>query len=127
MGTSRGTVRLGSPAIRKETRMQEQRKNVEDRCRFQRRQPETLGEGLSIDVHAKLKNAPREFILREIRTSWKGTREVAALIDSRFAPLIAAAEVIVKRGPMEWQNGKHNAEVLDALAAAIANAKGGAK
>ena len=81
-----------------------------------------MGEGLSIDVHAKLKNAPRGFILREIRTSWKGTREVAALIDSRFAPLIAAAEAAC--GPMDRCG---LVAVADALRAAIATAKGGAQ
>ena len=98
--------------------MTEQRKTEAEPSR----NPETLGEGVVCDVLAEEVDGERWELLGGLRAIQIGPARIARLIDTRFAPLIAAAEAAC--GPMDRCG---LVAVADALRAAIANAKGGAK
>lgn len=117
--------------------MTEQRQNVEDPSRkpcgmeaiwpMPRPQPDTLGEKTLYDA-ASILDAYRGMDWGKVISAMykldnaQLSSSVAALIDVRFAPLIAAAEAVCDR-----MDGCGLSAAVDTLRAAIANAKGGAK
>ena len=123
--------------------MNEQRQNVEDPSRkacgmeaiwpMPRPQPETLGEKTLYDA-ASILDAYRGMDWGKVISEMckldnaQLSSSVAALIDVRFAPLIAAAEAVVQRWDSpQWKWDQHTGEFNIPLRAAIANAKGGAQ
>ena len=111
--------------------MTEQRKNVEDPSR----NPETLGEGVLIDAFMKSPDftGTRADAVQNYRDFTENDPEqpsaptvIAALIDSRFAPLIAAAEDVVEHWeePLSANAYVTFEKLMFTLRAAIANAKG---
>lgn len=104
--------------------MQEQRKTEAEPSR----NPETLGEAAVLDTFP-ISAEKRSMFLHDMRTApgYAGAR-TAAMIDSRFAPLIEAAEAVVERfdNPRDYF-GENLSTLVQDLRAAIANAKGGAK
>ena len=109
--------------------MQEQRQNVENPSR----KPETLGEGVvldSIKAEGWIVGFDRAKTLEVMRSNPKYTiSQEAALIDSRFAPLIEAAEDVVEHWeePLSANAYVTFEKLVFTLRAAIAKAKGGAK
>ena len=100
--------------------MTEQRKTEAEPSR----NPETLGEGVVCDVLAEEVDGERWELLGGLRAIQIGPARIARLIDTRFAPLIEAAEWALDT--LDNKIGLIQPE-LETLRAAIANAKGGAK
>lgn len=100
--------------------MTEQRQNEAEPSR----KPETLGEGLVLDVVDRNSECPREEYLKVLRDSTflNDITFTAHLIDTRFAPLIDAAEAVCER-----MDGCGLSAAVNTLRAAIAKAKGGAQ